>query len=395
MNLSGSDFHRKKIVLLGIGHTNAHIVKEWASNPIPNCDLVCISNFPTATYSGMLPGAIGEQFHDNEMRIDLASLAARGDARLVIADANNLDLRLGEIQFSDHQPIAFDALSIGVGSMPAGWRQHLDSSLLVPIKPMQTFLDRLNERLIACSKIKSEPVRVVIVGGGVASVEIAFCLRQRCQKRELHGDCSITIFTSGDSVAEGMTRRSVRHLQRLLQSRSIQIMTGYRVTDVDEHSVVTEDGIRHTADAVIWATGAAAPPVLSTLGLQTDEEGFIATTKTLQSLSDPRVFAVGDSGTVIESPSPKAGVYAVRQSPVLWHNLRALLAEKSLHEFNPQSDFLKILNTGDGKAFLEYKWFVAHARWCLTLKTWIDQRFIREFQSAESQHDPARLANGD
>ena len=41
-----------------------------------------------------------------------------------------------------------------------------------------------------------------------------------------------------------------------------------------------------------------------------------------------------------------------------------------------------MLNTGDGKALLEYGWLTLHARWCWLLKTWIDKRFVRKFQHA-------------
>ena len=180
-----------------------------------------------------------------------------------------------------------------------------------------------------------------------------------------------------------MKLRSIRRLEQLLKSRDIQIVTRNRVTEVGEHELQTEDGNSHAADAVIWATGASAPPLLEALEMRTDDRGFIATGRTLQSLSDPRIFAVGDSGTIVESPSPKAGVYAVRQSPILWHNLQAFLKGQTLQDFVPQDDFLKILNTGDGKALLEYGSISIHARWCWKLKSWIDRRFIRDFQNAE------------
>lgn len=366
----------KHIVLLGIGHTNAHVVKEWGNDPIPGCTLTCISKFPTATYSGMLPGTLGGQFGDDEMRIDLAGLAGRAGAKLILADTCGLGLEAGEIKFADHDPVAFDVLSIGVGSMPAGWREHNESSLMVPIKPMQTFLRRLHERLRGTDR----PVQVAIVGGGVAGVEIACCLQQQLQKREQGYDATIEIFTSSDRVADGMTPRSIRRMEKLLADRHITVHCGQRVTEVGETELITENGSRHSTDCVIWATGAVAPPVLEKLGLQSDSRGFVATSDTLQSLSDPRIFAVGDSGTVIESPSPKAGVYAVRQCPVLWHNLRALVNGGVMKSFFPQDDFLKILNTGDGKALLQYRWLTAHARWCWKLKTWIDKRFVREFR---------------
>ena len=382
MSHGGGRANRKTVVLLGIGHTNAHVVKQWAKDPIPDCDLVCISKFPFATYSGMLPGTLGLQFRDEEMRIDLKALAIRANAKLVLADTCGLDCNHGMIHFSDHEPIHFDALSIGVGSMPAGWQEHADSPLLVPTKPMQTFLDRLHTQLSCTRRTKGEPRNVAIVGGGVASVEIAFCLQEMVNKSDFSSDVAITVYTSSDRIADGMRNHSTSRIESLLVKRSISVHCGQRVTSVNKTTITTADGVNHSADCVIWATGAAPPPVLGKLGLESDDNGFIATSPSLQSLSDARIFAVGDCGTVMETPSPKAGVYAVRQCPILWHNLRAFLSGKPLTLFEPQSDFLKLLNTGDGKAFLQYGWFSAHARWCSMLKTWIDKRFIREFQNA-------------
>lgn len=398
---------RKQVVLLGIGHTNAHVVKEWATDPIRDCDLVCISKFPTATYSGMLPGTLGGQFRDGEMRIDLKQLCDQAAAQLIIADTKGLDLPGGQVHFANHESIRFDALSIGVGSMPSGWQAHADSPALVPIKPMQTFLKRLEQRLVgadasacrppdtgldlwASSAVRTDALkRVAIVGGGVAGVEIALCLQQQWRQRSAAGDLEIAIFTSSDRVADGLTQRSVRRLERLLAARYIGIHASHRVVEVGDAWLAIENGQRHATDCVVWATGAAPPPVIGTLGLETDERGFVATSKTLQSLTDPRIFAVGDSGTILESPAPKAGVYAVRQCPVLWHNLRAWIEGGDLQTFQPQGDFLKILNTGDGKALLEYSWLTAHAGWCWKLKTWIDKRFVHEFQIDGSERKQA------
>lgn len=380
----------RNVVLLGIGHTNAHIIHEWASNPVSDCLLTCISKFPTATYSGMLPGTLGQQFRDDEMRIDLKSLCERAGAKLILADTDGLDLEAGTVHFSDHDSLPFDVLSIGVGSMPAGWEIHAGEKSVVAIKPMQTFLDRLQRRLEPLLASGNRRVKVAIVGGGVASVEIAFCLLQQFRKQSVEAEASLKIFTSSDTVAEGMKRRSVKKIKRLLEAQGIMVYSQNRVTTVNDDCIFTEDGTQHDADVVIWCTGAAAPPVLGKLNLQTDDRGFIATSDTLQSLSDSRIFAVGDSGTIVASPSPKAGVYAVRQCPVLWHNLRGFLSGGPLETFDPQSDFLKLLNTGDGKALLEYGPFSIHARWCWHLKTWIDRRFVSAIQVESRVHRSSR-----
>ncbi len=346
----------------------------------------------------MLPGTLGLQFADDEMRIDLPDLCEQSNAKLILSDTSGIDLQTRKVQFADRAPIAFDALSIGVGSIPAGSKDHRDADCLVPIKPMQTFLQRMGkamqeQHVADVAKTigsatgdpkflkRSATRRVAIVGGGVASVEIALCLKQQCEKLNVSDRTEIEIFTSSECIAEELRPRSIAAVERILKSRRILIHPGHRVTEVGPDFIMTEDGKRHDADVVIWATGAAAPPVLGRLGLQTDDRGFIATKKTLQSISDPRVFAVGDSGTILESPSPKAGVYAVRQCPVLWHNLQALFSGDEMMTFEPQADFLKLLNTGDGKALLQYSFVTAHARWCWHLKTWIDKRFVTRFQN--------------
>ncbi|MEZ6087926.1 MAG: FAD-dependent oxidoreductase [Pirellulaceae bacterium] len=370
----------KTIILLGIGHTNAHIVRQWIGQPIETCRLVCVSNFPTATYSGMLPGTLGWQFQREEMSIDLKALCKRAGAELIVANVNGLDLRSATLHFDDHEPIAFDALSVGVGSMPVGWRKHRHAASFVPIKPMQSFLSRFNRHLDTIVDHAQRSPVIAVVGGGVATVEIALCLQQQCDKRNLPSRCKVEIYTGSETVANGMKSRSVGRIEKILGARDIPITTRFHVTEVGDDYIGTSGGRREAADVVIWATGAAAPSVLSKLNLQTDDRGFIATSKTLQSLSDPRVFAVGDCGTILESPSPKAGVYAVRQCPVLWHNLRAILSGGAMKSFKPQSDFLKLLNTGDGRALLEYGSMTMHSRWCWHLKTWIDKRFVSQYQ---------------
>jgi selenide,water dikinase len=90
---------------------------------------------------------------------------------------------------------------------------------------------------------------------------------------------------------------------------------------------------------------------------------------------------VGDCATLEEFPeTPKAGVYAVRQAPVLWHNLLAAAAGRTGRIYSPQSQFLSILNTADGRALLYYKGFVSHSRWAWRLKNWIDRRFMAKYQ---------------
>jgi NADH dehydrogenase FAD-containing subunit len=98
-------------------------------------------------------------------------------------------------------------------------------------------------------------------------------------------------------------------------------------------------------------------------------------------VADPRIFAVGDCGTLASHPgTPKAGVYAVREGPVLWESLKAAIRGGEPPRYQPQHGFLSILNTGDGRALLDYKGIVSHSRWAWRLKDRIDRRFMARYQ---------------
>ena len=62
-----------EVVLLGIGHTNAHVLRMWRMQAPANARLTCISNSPIATYSGMLPGVLAGQYPRERMEIDLCA----------------------------------------------------------------------------------------------------------------------------------------------------------------------------------------------------------------------------------------------------------------------------------------------------------------------------------
>jgi selenide,water dikinase len=102
---------------------------------------------------------------------------------------------------------------------------------------------------------------------------------------------------------------------------------------------------------------------------------------TLQVVGHPDLFAVGDCAALAGRPwVRKAGVYAVRQGPVLDANLRARLRGARLRPHRPQRDFLALLNLGRGEA-LGAKWGVAlEGRWVWRWKNRIDRRFVRRFQ---------------
>lgn len=108
------------VILVGIGHTNAHVLRMWRMEPLKGMRLTCVSDEAVATYSGMLPGVLAGQYPPERMEIDLVRLTATAGARLIVDEVTGLDPARQELLFDSRAPVRFDVLSVGIGSVP-GW----------------------------------------------------------------------------------------------------------------------------------------------------------------------------------------------------------------------------------------------------------------------------------
>ena len=121
--------------------------------------------------------------------------------------------------------------------------------------------------------------------------------------------------------------------------------------------------------------------------LSLDKKGWIQVHPTFQSILASNVFVSGDCASICQYPNiPKAGVYAVRAGPILFHNIISYLfhsndpmSKSKLQTYTPQSDFLKLINIGDGTA-LGFRFnMYFYGNWVWLLKDSIDRKFINLF----------------
>jgi selenide,water dikinase len=182
-------------------------------------------------------------------------------------------------------------------------------------------------------------------------------------------------------VLAGYPRAAARRVEENARARGIAVRCRAKVAEVGPDHIVLDTGERLDDDALLWVAGAASLPLLTESGLPGDARGFVRVRPTLQVVGHDELFAVGDCASLEGHPDlPKAGVYAVRQGPVLVHNLRARLTGGALRAYRPQRDYLSLLNLGDGRA-IGSKWgLAAEGRALFRLKDWIDRRFMRRFQ---------------
>ncbi|WP_181707240.1 FAD-dependent oxidoreductase [Chthonobacter rhizosphaerae] len=378
----------RDVILVGGGHTHVQVMTAFAAaaragRPWADARLTLVSRDRDTPYSGMLPGHVAGLYRRDDIHIDLEGLAARTGARFVRGAATGLDRAGRRLVVEGSAPIEYDIASFDVGITPDLSAIDGAEAHGIAVKPIGRFLEKLAD-LRAAVASPDGGRRVLVVGGGPAGVELAFSLRERLRADLAAaglepGGLQVAIVTSG-TILKGLNDGVRRRIHGALKARGIAVLEDRRIAAVSAEGVTTDAGERIPADAVVISTKARAPSFLERLGLPTARDGTLLTRFTLQTLTDPAVFAVGDCATVANEPTEKAGVFAVRQGPVLADNLRRALAGEPLRPYRAQTDWLVLMTTGDGHAIGGRGDRIAvGGRWVWWWKDRIDRRFMRRF----------------
>lgn len=371
------------IVLVGGGHAHVHVMTNFATRPLAGARITLIARDLTTPYSGMVPGMIAGLYTAEQAHIDLVRLAAATGTNLIHAEANGIDRVSRRIMLTDRPPIAYDLLSVDVGIAPALTPIAGAETHAIAVKPIGSFLGKINELLARCRNADG-PRRIAVIGGGAGGVELLLSLRTRLRAEASDAGLSADAFSfklvSGSEILATHNRRVRDIFRRVLAARGVELREHARATAVTAASVVLDDGSRLPADAVLLTTDAAAPPWFLETGLALDAKGFLAVGPTLQSTNDPDVFAAGDCAALVASPREKAGVYAVRAGPPLADNLRRRARGVQTEAWTPQRSHLALISTGERYAIASRGIFKAEGAWLWTAKDWIDRRWIGMYQ---------------
>jgi selenide,water dikinase len=363
----------QRLILLGGGHAHVHVLKALGQARWPDVHTVLVTPYARQAYSGMLPGVVAGHYRAEQAVIPLRPLAEAAGADFVQAWGVALDPAARELRLSDGQTLAYDRLSIDIGSAPAlGTIEGADRHGLF-VRPIETFLAQLET---LPDRVRRGVTRAVVIGGGAAGFELALALDRRLRLSEAASPVSWV--TGGGEPLAGYPAGVVRHALGVLRRRGVTVCAAGCI-GVDAATVSLSDGRALPCDLAVIATGAAPPAWLADTGLQLDARGFIATGPTLQSLSHPEVFAAGDVASRQDISHPRSGVYAVRAGPPLAANLRRSLAGDALRPYRPQSRTLNLLSCGDRTAIACWGPWWTHGRWVWRWKDRIDRAFIERF----------------
>lgn len=368
-----------RIVLAGAGHCHAEVLRRARIFTSRGHAVTVISPDTDHVYSGMAPGMLAGSWSWQEASIPVAHLAAREGVEFVQDRVTGLDPAEKRLICSSREPIPYDLLSINVGSetapapapVPPGSPASGTRAPTWSAKPVRNLADAFRALREQVDANPGRPVAVAVMGGGFGGIELAANAASFLGNRG-----RVTVYARRLAPVLAGSPRRMDYVRRVLNSRGVQIREGEWV-----------DPATVEADMVLIATGIHPPSVLRDFNLPLVADGALPVDQYLRVSGQEDIFAVGDCARFLPEPLQRVGVFAVREQPVLIHNIFARAEALSrapvdhhLKPFTATGDFLRGMNLGPRKGIL-YR-----GRWTLTgppawyLKRLIDRRFVRRYR---------------
>ena len=366
----------KDLVLIGGGHAHALVIRMWAMKPVAGLRLTLISPQVHTPYSGMLPGLVAGHYRFEQTHIDLVRLCAWAKVRFIQASAHAINAEQQTISLSERPDIGYDVCSLDIGSTPQLGIKGAPE-FAVPVKPISRFYHHwqaLQKRLLAHQH--ASPLKVAIIGGGAGGIELITAMQHWAQKHRCAAQ--FCLLSRAEKLLPDAPSSVQKNVMRHLAQNNIALHLGFDTQAIDAtHIHCPQQKVAY--DAAFYCTQASAADWLQQSSLDLTRDGFVEVNDKLQSSSHENVFAAGDIAHHVSQPTPKAGVYAVRAAPVLFHNLINYALNKPLKSFKPQRHFLSLLALGGKRALGSRPPLAFSGKWVWRWKDRIDVKFMTLF----------------
>jgi NADH:ubiquinone reductase (H+-translocating) len=329
-------------------------------------DVTLVDRCPTHVWKPLLhevaTGSLDPQSH----QIEYAAQALWHHFRFVPGEMIGLDrtsrrVTLGPVYAADAgndevlpaRYIGYDTLVLALGSRTHFFGVDGAQTNSITLDTLEE-AERLRRRLLqACIRNRlrrsaglDETVKIAIIGGGATGVELAAELRRMeshfrqfgLQDSGQENHIRVTLFEAGSRLLPALPERVSSITRELLEGMAIDVSVSDPVVHVGKQDVRTKSGRAIPADITIWAAGIKAPDCLASLdGIDVNHANQIKVSRTLQSISDPNIFALGDcascSWTTDRTVPPRAQA-AHQQAMYLAKALRKRIQGQPVTEFH-------------------------------------------------------------
>jgi len=219
--------------------------------------------------------------------VPIAGYLSRSPVRLVIGSVTGIDLAARTVTVARDgvaEAISFDTLVYALGS-------NIDVASVPGVAEHAWSLVSTDVAAQVCSRLHEVSGRVAICGGGLTGIEIA------AEVAEFFPSLDVTL-VSRAAPGGWLSDRAQCYLAGTFDQLGVTVRAGVHVDEVRPRQLVLDNGDRVPFDLCLWAGGFRVPSLARDSGLAVNNTGRALVDGTLQSVSHPGIYVIGDAAAV-------------------------------------------------------------------------------------------------
>ncbi len=312
---------KPKVVIIGGGFGGLLAAKSLAGKPV---EVTLIDRKNHHTFQPLLYQVATAVLNPGEIAQPIRRILHRYEnIEVILGEAVGFDRDKRLVRLADGSEVGYDYLIVAAGARHSYFGHDEWERVAPGLKTLEDAVEMRRRILLAFENAEREAyltgnkrqLTFVVVGGGPTGVELAGAIadiaRQALAKDFKIIDTTkarVILFEGSEHVLGTFAKDLSESAKSQLESLGVEVRLNSFVSEI-EAGRVRVGNEWFDCDVVLWATGVAASPLGTALGVETDKAGRVLVGPDLSIPGDRNVFVIGDMVWLLqENGEPVPGV---------------------------------------------------------------------------------------
>ncbi len=342
----------KRLVVLGsnfAGLNTALLLRK----SLPDEEIIVIDKNRYFEYYPSMYKIISKPEYEADIKFDLETIYTKRKIKFINDEIISIDAKNNKVKTKNDEH-NYDYLVNCLGSVTNFYNitGAKDNSLT-----FKSFNDikKIREKLVELSK-KENKSNIVVVGSGLAGIELVFEIRKFLNKNNLMQKISLTIVESKKDVCSWTNQKVIVYIEKKLKDAGINLKTDFMITNVEPNNISDKSGQKLDYDLLVWCAGVCTNQVIKDSGIESDSNGILVD-EYLRNPSYKNIYSCGDSVSfkINDCFIQKNGHHALTTSNLVVDNISAEIKSSPLKAFKSSNKIPSLIDLNEYGVLLFYK----------------------------------------